>query len=92
MKRGSTGRASPIGCPSRRCQGPPKAGRTILQEGITWALPRLKEGEKACDQRVDAVTGVIGQIFPGSKVDIYASLRAVRTRAMSRRGTVRCCL
>ena len=46
---------------------------TILQEGILGPLPALKEGEQELAIAVDAVTGVIGQIFPGSKVDIYAS-------------------
>jgi len=46
---------------------------TILQDGILGPLPALKEGEQELAIAVDAVTGVIGQIFPGSKVDIYAS-------------------
>ncbi|MGH2774250.1 MAG: Flp pilus assembly protein CpaB [Actinomycetota bacterium] len=46
---------------------------TILQEGILGPLPALKEGEQELAIAVDAVTGVIGQIFPGAKVDIYAS-------------------
>lgn len=46
---------------------------TILQEGILGPLPALKEGEQELAIAVDAVTGVIGQIFPGTKVDIYAS-------------------
>jgi pilus assembly protein CpaB len=49
---------------------------TILQEGILGPLPALKEGEQELAIAVDAVTGVIGQIFPGSKVDIYASFAA----------------
>jgi pilus assembly protein CpaB len=46
---------------------------TILQDGILRPLPALKEGEQELAIAVDAVTGVIGQIFPGVKVDIYAS-------------------
>jgi pilus assembly protein CpaB len=46
---------------------------TILQEGILGPLPALREGEQELAIAVDAVTGVIGEIFPGTKVDIYAS-------------------
>ncbi len=49
---------------------------TILQEGVLGAPPALKEGEQELAITVDAETGVAGKLFPGARVDIYASFRA----------------
>jgi len=49
---------------------------TILQEGVLGTPPALKEGEQELAITVDAETGVAGKLFPGARVDIYASFRA----------------
>ena len=49
---------------------------TILQRGVLGPPPVLKEGEQELAITVDAETGVAGKIYPGARVDIYASFQA----------------